>query len=80
MSAPPGNILWRCRRGTKELDVLLERYATQRYARASSAEKAVFHQILDLPDPLLTDYLFGHEPAQPAEVAHLIEQIARPAD
>jgi antitoxin CptB len=80
LSALPGHLLWRCRRGTKELDVLLERYAIQRYPHASAAERVAFHQILDLPDPLLTDYLFGHEPPQPPAIAHLIEQIARPAD
>ena len=79
MSAPPGNILWRCRRGTKELDVLLERYALQRYSHSSAAEKVAFHQILDLPDPLLTDYLFGHEHPQPPEIARIIEQIATAA-
>jgi antitoxin CptB len=79
LSGLPGNIFWKCRRGTKELDVLLERYALQRYPHASASEKSAFHQILDLPDPQLSDYLFGHELAQPPEIAHLIEQIARPA-
>lgn len=76
----PGHLLWKCRRGTKELDVLLERYVTRAYAEAPAGEKRAFQQILDLPDPVLADYLFGH--AQPAEpdLAHLIERIATHRD
>jgi antitoxin CptB len=71
-----GQILWRCRRGTKELDVLLERYLRHGYPQAGAAERAAFEQILDLPDPLLADYLFGHAtPAQP-QLAELVHRIA----
>ena len=71
-----GQLLWRCRRGTKELDFLLERYVRHDYPHASAAEQGAFAQILDLPDPELTDYFFGHAtPAQP-ELAKLVRRIA----
>ncbi len=76
MSVAPGSLLWRCRRGTKELDVLLERYVTGPYSSASPAEKRAFEQILGLPDPVLADYLFGHVQAEEPELARLIERIA----
>ena len=59
---------WRCRRGMKELDVLLERFAQQVLPRASPAECRVYAELLALPDPLLAGYLLGGEP--PAE-SHL---------
>ena len=71
-----GHLLWRCRRGTKELDVLLERYLRSAYDGACPAERQRLQPILDLPDPLLADYLFGHvTPADP-ELAGLIARIA----
>jgi len=49
----PGRLLWRCRRGLKELDVLLERFARRHYPSASAPERAAFEQLLELSDPEL---------------------------
>jgi succinate dehydrogenase flavin-adding protein (antitoxin of CptAB toxin-antitoxin module) len=57
----------------KELDVLLERYARARHAQASAVERRAFAALLDLPDPTLAAYLFGHDtPADP-----VLAQLAR---
>ena len=69
-----GPLRWRCRRGMKELDVLLERFAQQVLPQASPSECRVFAELLALPDPLLAGYLLGGEP--PAE-PHLVQAIAR---
>lgn len=59
-------LLWRCRRGMKELDVLLERFARERYEDSPEAQKRAFAQLLELPDPELAQYLLGHVvPADP---------------
>ena len=50
-------IQWRCRRGTKELDVILARFVDNCYASLSSEEKKELSMLLDLEDPLLTDWL-----------------------
>jgi antitoxin CptB len=50
---------WRCRRGMKELDFLLLRYLRERHAGATSDERAVFAEFLELPDPDLLRYLIG---------------------
>jgi antitoxin CptB len=69
-------MLWRCRRGMKELDLLLERYARAAHAQASAAERRAFAALLELPDPKLADYLFGYDvPADPV-VAELARRIA----
>jgi antitoxin CptB len=75
MSEEQRRLLWRCRRGMKELDLLLERFARERYAGASESQKRAFAALLELPDPVLADYFFGHaSPAEPqlAELARLI--------
>jgi antitoxin CptB len=62
----PGRLLWRCRRGMKELDVILERFAREGLARASPAERLAFERLLGLPDPLLAGYFLGAQrPADP---------------
>ena len=70
-------LVWRCRRGTKELDVLLDRYVQRSFEAASSDELKVLERLLALPDEELSSYLFGHEtPADPA-LAALAQRIAR---
>ena len=66
---------WRCRRGMKELDVLLERFARTRLQSASLAERAAFEELLALPDPDLAGYLLGEEQPRQAAVAQLVARI-----
>jgi antitoxin CptB len=71
----PGRLLWRCRRGMKELDVILERFARQGLTQASAAERRAFERLLGLPDPLLAGYFLGEErPADP-ELRLLADRI-----
>ncbi len=37
---------WQCRRGTKELDLLLQRYLDSGYLLADDEEQALFAQLL----------------------------------
>ncbi|MFN7273428.1 MAG: succinate dehydrogenase assembly factor 2 [Gammaproteobacteria bacterium] len=85
MSAGPavdrGRLRWRCRRGMKELDVMLVRWLDGPGQGASSAETAHFDRLLDLPDPELAAYLLRGEPATDPELAALVAAIRRlPAD
>ncbi|MCX7068923.1 MAG: succinate dehydrogenase assembly factor 2 [Methylococcales bacterium] len=41
---------WQCRRGMKELDLLLENYLATDYLLADTAEKARFVELLALED------------------------------
>jgi antitoxin CptB len=53
--------LWRAgHRGTKEMDLLLGRYAEKRLAAMAEAELAAFERLLALPDPdLQVSILYG---------------------
>jgi antitoxin CptB len=53
---------WLCRRGTKELDFILNRYLSKHYAIADADEQMVFKQLLELEDPELNDKLVGTAP------------------
>lgn len=50
---------WRCRRGMRELDVLLERYLAHRWPVACAAERQAFASLLELSDPELAALCLG---------------------
>lgn len=56
-------IRWRCRRGVLELDVILTRFLEQKYDGLSEDELIKFYALLELPDPLLQQWLiYGEMP------------------
>jgi antitoxin CptB len=68
---------WHCRRGMRELDVLLERYLQERYPSASANEQEAFRAILELPDPVLFAYVTHREsPIEPTWI-ELIAKLTR---
>lgn len=69
---------FRCRRGMKELDVLLEAFVSRHYAQSAPAEQASFVRLLDCEDPDLWAWIVGQAPA-PTEFAHVIERLQRNA-
>ncbi len=76
MNVAPGELIWRSRRGTRELDLMLSCWLERCYAQASDDERAQFERFLDLPDPEMAAYLLRHEkPADPA-FATLVSQLA----
>ena len=66
---------WLCRRGMKELDVVLGRYLEQHYASASSAEQGRFKALLEMPDPDLYDLLLGRSATSDVELAGFIQLL-----
>ena len=57
---------WRCRRGTREMDLLLLRFLEQDYSRLDAREQSLFGSLLDESDPDLYAWITGQpEPAKP---------------
>jgi antitoxin CptB len=69
-----GKLRWRCRRGMKELDVLLARYVDERFCSASNVEQEAFRRLLETQDTVLHAYCLGSQ-RPPPEFAALIERI-----
>jgi antitoxin CptB len=74
MPEEEGRLRWRCRRGMKELDILLTRYLDGRYESASPEERDAFRRLLETQDPVIYAYCLGQEPP-PEHLAVLIERI-----
>ncbi|MEX2122527.1 MAG: succinate dehydrogenase assembly factor 2 [Woeseia sp.] len=66
---------WQCRRGILELDELLAGYLEQCYREASDAEKAVFRELLTLPNPELAGYLIAGREVADGVSARVISRI-----
>jgi len=61
-----GWLRWRCRRGMKELDVVLERWLEAGCPGADESSLPALDRLLAAPDPELAGWLFGPErPADP---------------
>ena len=76
-----GKLRWRCRRGMRELDVLLTRYVDEQYCDAAPAQQEAFRSLLDSQDPLIYAYLMGLEAPPEGTLSDLIERItADPRD
>ena len=70
---------WRCRRGMRELDVLLERYLAKHWPTAPAGRRAAFRALLELPDPELEALCLARSVTPVAELAELIAEITDPA-
>jgi antitoxin CptB len=72
-------LLWHCRRGVKELDVVLTRYVETQYDDASDAEKKDFDSLLEYQDPDILRFVLRQEVPADKAIADLIEKICNPA-
>ena len=66
---------WRCRRGMRELDQLLERWLEREWRQSPTAQREVFLQLLDTEDDKLWRWFLCHETAGYVEMAALVERI-----
>mgnify|MGYP000264599382 CR=1 FL=1 len=66
---------WRCRRGTKELDFLLESYLDVYYAQAELAEQVLFVELLGFQDNQLIWFLLGEELPDAQGLQALVKKI-----
>ena len=68
---------WRCRRGMKELDLLLARWIEEGWPGAGEERRLAFAWLLEQPDPDIAGWLLGGgRPAGEARAA-LIDDILR---
>lgn len=67
---------WRCRRGKKELDVLLGRFLDRQLTGMSAAQRAAFERLLTLEDEDLLDLIFGRATTTDNDIATLLGWLA----
>jgi antitoxin CptB len=67
---------WQCRRGLLELDLLLQGFLERRYAHLREADKALFHRLLEIPDPVLLAWVQDQD-QPPSEYRNIINIIVQ---
>jgi antitoxin CptB len=68
-------IVWRCRRGLLENDIVLTRYLEARGALLTEDEIGMLDRLLDLPDNELWDIIAGRQQPADASVAPLVAAL-----
>lgn len=66
---------WLCRRGMRELDLLIGRYLADGYPTAESAEQRAFESLLELHDDALWHYVNGDAQPEDAALAALVRKF-----
>jgi len=56
--------VWKCRRGMREMDILLERFLARGYDTLDAPQQRAFERLLDLPDQDILTWLWDE--AEPA--------------
>lgn len=66
---------WRCRRGMRELDLVLQRFFDNRYDDLPDEGKQAFSRLLDQEDQDILQWLLGHTTPPDQALRRLIEEI-----
>jgi len=68
-------LLWQCRRGMLEIDILFERFLKQQFVQLNDADKATFKRLLTENDQQIYLWLIEKETPEDAELARIITLI-----
>lgn len=75
MTMNQSQLVWRCRRGIRELDVLFGQFLESDYPSMLQDEQIVFQRLLEVQDPVIMDWLFGKYESEDAELQELVIRL-----
>lgn len=79
ISVERNRLVWRCRRGILELDLLLRGFLEDGYEQMDEDGQGSFVKLLELPDQELFEYLLEQKNPKDGEIASVVEKICRTA-
>lgn len=68
-------LLWRCRRGIREMDILLESFMEKHYPALSDEEKKMFELFLDETDTDILNWIMGRAEPENSAYKPLLEKL-----
>lgn len=68
---------WRCRRGSRELEYVLQRFLNQGHLDLDEADSRLFDRLLDCEDDRLMDWLIRGDDPDDGELCAIIHRIRR---
>lgn len=66
---------WRCRRGMRELDQLMERFLDRAWPTSSETDRGLFLRLLDTEDDILWRWCMGRERPEDPALAGFVERL-----
>ncbi len=63
---------WLCRRGVKELDIIMSHYLEYSFLDAPESEQKAFRELLQIEDPILFQLIVGKEKSPDTEQDKLL--------
>ena len=77
MKADRAKILWRCRRGIRELDSVLKPFVEDCYDELSPIDKTRLQALLGYQDTQILDWILGREMPEIEGLQSLVDSIIR---
>jgi len=74
---PDNRLLWRCRRGLLELDILLQRFLERYYDELAASGRAAFAELVELQDLDLWHLVTADTLPANSERAHVLGLLRR---
>lgn len=69
------SLLWRCRRGIREMDLLLQRFVEIHFDALTAEEINTFEQLLEYPDLDIMDWIMERKTPPNDSIKLLVQQI-----
>ena len=66
---------WHCRRGIKEVEVLLVPFFEERYTGLSAADKLLFEKLLEQHDVDMFEWFTHRSKPEEADLAHIVSLV-----
>ena len=75
MSDKKARLLWRCRRGIKEMDIILQEFINISYYQLNDEDKNAFSKLLDEQDLDILNWIMGKDKPANDRLANIINII-----
>lgn len=75
MKGERSRLLWRCRRGIREMDIVLQTFLNQSYDTLSDTDKNSFAQLLDEADLDILNWIMGKGEPENEGIKNIITLI-----
>jgi len=77
MSKEINRIKWKCRRGMRELDLLLREFAAKYLEKLDETNLKILDEVLDYDDQSLFDYIFKNISLSNNQHEHFIDKFLK---
>ena len=75
MSEKKSRLLWRCRRGIKEMDIIFQDFINHSYDQLTDDKKNTFSRLLDEQDLDILNWIMGKDKPYDNELVNIINII-----